>query len=156
VACRAVAKRLSIGFERRRARPGWSYYLSNKKLLAARTIGFFTERHNNPDMGIARLSHCRFSRWRSALLSASALLVAASALADTPGSLRGGIHASACACKCNEGRTRAGCSKLCDSARRTARWGANSCAKPRFRKPADSHGAGPRLPHPPRAERASL
>jgi len=45
---------------------------------------------------------------------------------------------------------------MCDSPKRASRWATNNCAKPRFKKPADSNGAGPRLPHPPRAERASL
>lgn len=107
-------------------------------------------------MDFARWSYRGFVFRRCALLTATALLVAAAAFSDTPASLRGGVHPAACACKCNEGRTHAGCSKLCDSARRAARWSAASCAKPRFRKPVDSKGAGPRLPHPPRAERASL
>src|SRR5215471_40611 len=93
---------------------------------------------------------------RYVLALSSALLFTMNVVADTPGSLRGGVHATACACKCNEGRTRAGCSKVCDAHRRLLRWNANTCAKPRIKTPADSKGAGPRLPHPPRAERASL
>jgi len=106
-------------------------------------------------MSIARSSHCGPS-WRHLVAISSALLLAVAALADTAGSLRGGVHAAACACNCNEGRTHAGCSKVCDSARGATRWAAATCAKPRVRKPADNNGAGPRLPHPPRAERASL
>ncbi|HSC46076.1 MAG TPA: hypothetical protein VLC94_09605, partial [Candidatus Acidoferrum sp.] len=68
----------------------------------------------------------------------------------------GTTNPSACSCKCMQGQTHAGCSRICDTQRRASRWGANSCAKPRLRKPVDNHGAGPRLPHPPRAERASL
>jgi len=101
-------------------------------------------------MSIARSSH-QFSLCRYVVAITSALLFATIAIADTPGSLRGGVRAAACACKCNEGRTHAGCSKMCDSPRRTTRWGATTCAKPRLRKPGDNNGAGPRLPHPPRA-----
>ena len=155
-------------------RPGWSwpksergtspllaslaarfYYLSNKKFLAGRTIGFSCDRYKNPGMSIHRSSHCGISLRRYAGAISYLLLFAAISSADTPGSLRGGVHAAACACNCNEGRTHVGCSKVCDSARRAARWGATTCAKPRLRKPADNNGAGPRLPHPPRAERAS-
>jgi len=107
-------------------------------------------------MGIARSALRGFSLRGCVLAITAILLSAAPAAADTPGSLRGGARPPACACKCNEGRTHAGCSKMCDSSRRANHWGATSCAKPRFRKPADNNGAGPRLPHPPRAERASL
>jgi len=107
-------------------------------------------------MGIAR-STLRWFSLRGWVLAITAILLSATpAAADTPGSLRGGARLSACACKCNEGRTHAGCSKMCDPSRRANRWGATTCAKPRLRKPVDNNGAGPRLPHPPRAERASL
>jgi len=135
---------------------GEFHYLSNKKYLAGCTIGFFPEPLKNPCMGIARSSRRGFSFLRNIIATTAALLFAATAFADTPGSLRGGAYATACACQCNEGSTHAGCSKVCDSPRRATRWGATTCAKPRLRKPVDNNGAGPRLPHPPRAERASL
>ena len=93
---------------------------------------------------------------RHALALCATLSLALILCADTPGNLSSPAHPSACSCKCMQGQTHAGCSRICDTQRRASRWGANSCAKPRLRKPVDNHGAGPRLPHPPRAERASL
>ena len=93
---------------------------------------------------------------RSAVWLGMVSAMAMSLAADTPGNLRSNVAPAACACKCNQKQTRAGCSRLCDVSKRTARWSANSCAKPRITKPAETPGAGPRLPHPPRAERASL
>jgi hypothetical protein len=89
------------------------------------------------------------------LLALAAAFSGSAAQADTPGNLQRSAAATSCYCKCDQGRTHAGCSRICDSSRRALRWGSQTCAKPRLRKPADSPGAGPRLPHPPRAERAS-
>lgn len=45
---------------------------------------------------------------------------------------------------------------MCDLPKYLSRWWATSCAKPRMKAPADNHGAGPRYPHPDRAEHAQL
>lgn len=94
-------------------------------------------------------------------LATQLLLVCLLALAAVPlpadtGGARRPISPAGCPCRCNQGKTHAGCSRMCDAPRRASRWGANSCAKPRIKPPAETPGAGPRLPRPARAERASL
>jgi len=84
-------------------------------------------------------------------------LVLASAVAlraNTPGVTRS-VSAGGCYCDCSHSKTKSGCVKICELPRYASRWWANTCAKPRVSSPADNHGAGPRLPHPDRAERAS-
>ncbi len=76
-------------------------------------------------------------------------------LADTSALLRS-IPASGCYCRCAESRLRGGCVKMCDSKRNASRWRATKCAKPHMQTPADNSNAGPRFPHPGRAEHAQL
>jgi hypothetical protein len=74
-------------------------------------------------------------------------------LADTPQTLRR-VPSGGCYCHCVESRARTGCLKMCDLPKYASRWWATSCTKPRLLAPSDKHGAGPRLPHPDRAEHA--
>jgi len=96
---------------------------------------------------------------RRALLWITFLLAAvlASTLilrADTPGTLRS-VPAGGCYCNCSHSKAKLGCAKMCELPRYASRWWATSCAKPRVSSPQDNRGAGPRLPHPDHAERAS-
>ena len=82
------------------------------------------------------------------------LIGATTLLADTPGALRH-VTPAGCYCRCTQSHARAGCAKMCETPKRAARWGANSCAKPRIKLPKENPGAGPRFPRSDRAERAS-
>jgi len=86
---------------------------------------------------------------------AAALIVASAIIlrADTPGAIRS-VPAGACYCTCSHSKTKSGCVKMCEMPRYASRWWATTCAKPRATSPPDNRGAGPRLPHPDRAERA--
>ncbi len=75
--------------------------------------------------------------------------------ADMPPPVQG-FAVSRCYCRCAEGRARIGCVKMCEIKKYASRWWATKCSRPRTKRPSDSHDAGPRLPHPGRAERASL
>ena len=86
----------------------------------------------------------------TALLLASTLILRA----DTPGATRS-VAAGGCYCKCAQSKTKLGCTKMCEIPKYASRWWATTCAKPRVSTPAETHDAGPRLPHPDRAERAS-
>lgn len=85
-----------------------------------------------------------------ALLLGSALALRA----NTPGSTRS-VNAGGCYCHCAQSKTKLGCVKMCELPRYASRWWATTCAKPRVSSPAENPGAGPRLPHPDHAERAS-
>jgi hypothetical protein len=76
-------------------------------------------------------------------------------LADTPALLRS-LPAAECYCHCAESHLRGGCVKICDSKRYVPRWRATKCAKPHLQRPAANSNAGPRFPHPGRAEHAQL
>jgi len=76
-------------------------------------------------------------------------------LANTPALLRT-VPAGGCYCHCAEAHLRGGCVKMCDSKRSASRWRAIKCAKPHMQTPADNSNAGPRFPHPGRAEHARL
>jgi hypothetical protein len=76
-------------------------------------------------------------------------------LADTPTLLRS-IPAGGCYCHCAESHLRGGCVKMCDSKRYVSRWRATKCAKPHMQTPTHNSHAGPRFPHPDRAEHAHL
>lgn len=91
------------------------------------------------------------------LLSAGMALLACSVtlLADTPALLRR-VPSGGCYCHCAESRAKGGCVKMCDSKRYLSRWWAKSCVKPHMHTPADNSNAGPRFPHPGRAEHAKL
>ena len=101
-------------------------------------------RHNRRSLALA----CIFS-------GVSFLAGSLTLLADTPQQLRS-IPAGGCYCHCAQSRTRADCVMMCDLPKYLSRWWATSCAKPRMKAPADNHGAGPRYPHPDRAEHAKL
>jgi len=45
---------------------------------------------------------------------------------------------------------------MCESKRNASRWWAISCVKPHMRRPASDSNAGPRFPHPDRAEHVKL
>jgi hypothetical protein len=76
-------------------------------------------------------------------------------LANTPALLRSNT-ATGCYCHCAESKARGGCVKMCDSKRYASRWWAKTCAKPHMHSPAHDSHAGPRFPHPGRAEHARL
>lgn len=76
-------------------------------------------------------------------------------LADTPALLRS-VPEGGCYCHCAESHLRGGCVKMCDSKRYVSRWRATKCAKPHMQTPTHNSHAGPRFPHPDRAEHAQL
>ena len=106
----------------------------------------------------ATTSHRRLSRafaigatsLLACFLSGSVLLL----LADTPSVLRS-VSVGGCYCKCSEAGAHPGCVKICDRPKYVARQKLVKCAKPRLHLPAENRDAGPRFPHPGRAERAS-
>lgn len=75
-------------------------------------------------------------------------------LADTPAVLRA-VAVGGCYCKCSEAGAHPACVKICDHPKYLGRQKVVKCAKPRLRLPAENRDAGPRFPHPGRAERAS-
>jgi len=83
------------------------------------------------------------------LLACSSLL-----LADTP-SLLQTVPSGGCYCHCSESHLRGGCAKICDVKRYTY-WWTRTCAKPHMQTPEHNSDAGPRFPHPGRAEHAKL
>jgi len=93
--------------------------------------------------------------WRTCLFGAAFLACSLTLLADTPALLRK-VPAGGCFCRCEESHRRGGCVKLCDSKRFASRWWAIKCAKPHMHTPANNSNAGPRFPHPGRAEHAQL
>lgn len=76
-------------------------------------------------------------------------------LADTAALLRT-TRTSGCFCHCAESKARGGCVKMCDSKRYVSRWWARTCAKPHMHSPVHDSHAGPRFPHPGRAEHVQL
>jgi hypothetical protein len=76
-------------------------------------------------------------------------------LADTSALLRT-VPVSRCYCHCSESHSRGGCVRMCESKRNASRWWAISCVKPHMRRPASDSNAGPRFPHPDRAEHVKL
>ena len=95
----------------------------------------------------------RIALWLALELVFAAALLGFTAWADTSAQVHR-IPTCGCLCGCGMSKTAAGCSKMCDSPKyATHRW-AVTCRKPRASSPAQSD-AGPRLPHPPRAERAA-
>ena len=76
-------------------------------------------------------------------------------LADTPSLLRA-VPTGGCYCHCAESKVRGGCVKMCGSKKYASRWWATSCAKPHMSTPRRDSHAGPRYPHPGRAEHAEL
>jgi hypothetical protein len=97
-------------------------------------------------------------RMSSVRLLASAVCLLAGTLpllADTPSLLRH-VPAGGCYCRCAESKVRGGCVKMCESKKYAYRWWATSCAKPHMSTPRRDSHAGPRFPHPGRAEHARL
>jgi hypothetical protein len=76
-------------------------------------------------------------------------------LADTPSLLRR-VPAGGCYCHCAESKLRGGCMKMCGAKSYAYRWKVVSCAKPHMNTPLRDSHAGPRFPHPGRAEHAHL
>jgi hypothetical protein len=76
-------------------------------------------------------------------------------LADTSALLRT-VPVSRCYCHCSEAHSRGGCVRMCESKRNASRWWAISCVKPHMKPPAPNSNAGPRFPHPGRAEHVKL
>jgi hypothetical protein len=92
---------------------------------------------------------------RGAVVALAFLVTSFSLLADTRYSLRTN-STGACYCHCPVAKAHSGCAKMCETPKFASRWWATSCARPRRKAPANNPGAGPRLPHPDRAERAQL
>ena len=88
-------------------------------------------------------------------LGVTLLVCSVALLADTPAMLRK-VPAGGCYCRCAESHLRSGCVKMCESKRRAARWWSTTCAKPHMQTPTRNSNAGPRFPHPGRAEHAEL
>jgi hypothetical protein len=97
-----------------------------------------------------RLPSCKFVCSGIVLLACSIPL-----FADTSALLRR-VTAGGCYCHCAEAHLKAGCVKLCDSKKYAQRAWATKCAKPHMQTPDKDSNAGPRFPHPGRAERAEL
>jgi len=97
----------------------------------------------------------RFALWISFDLFLVGALLVFTAWADTSSSLRH-PQAAGCYCSCAQSKTSAGCAKMCELPKYASRWWAVTCHKPRSNSTVDNPGAGPRVPHPPRAERAAL
>lgn len=100
----------------------------------------------------------RLCRTFSARVLASTICLLAAALpllADTPSLLRS-VPTGGCYCHCAESKVRGGCVKMCESKKYAYRWWATSCAKPHMSTPRRDSHAGPRFPHPGRAEHARL
>ena len=103
------------------------------------------------------ISIVRFPRgllFGSLLALLLSLSLAAALFADTPGLIRK-TQAGGCYCGCSKNEAMSACIKICDLPRYASRWWATTCAKPRARAPLPPPGAGPRFPHPGRAERAA-
>ncbi|HEY6946822.1 MAG TPA: hypothetical protein VI431_16915 [Candidatus Acidoferrum sp.] len=99
-----------------------------------------------------------FTRRSSVRLLGLAILLLACSLplvADTPSLVRQ-VTAGGCYCHCAESKLHGGCVKMCETRKYAHRWWATSCAKPHMHTPSHDSHAGPRFPHPGRAEHARL
>ena len=96
----------------------------------------------------------RVAIWLLLDLLMAAGLLGFSAWADTSSSLRR-VPTGSCYCGCSQSKTSVGCAKMCELPKYASRWWAVTCKKPRSNAPAEAPGAGPRVPHPARSERAS-
>ena len=122
-----------------------------------RAIGFSLQadtRWDMPGFRIGTFHDQRFPRW---VLGLGICLLACKLplLADTPSLLRRAPVGS-CYCHCAESKASRGCVKMCESKRYANRWWATNCAKPHMHTPLHDSHAGPRFPHPGRAEHAEL
>jgi hypothetical protein len=96
----------------------------------------------------------RIAFWVALELLFAAALLGFTAWADTSAQLHR-IPPCGCLCGCAMSKTAAGCSKMCDSPKYSTRRWAVTCRKQRVTAPVETPDADPRLPHPPRAERAA-
>jgi len=127
------------------------------RLPDSRTIGFSRLFPQNVLMRrfINKTISCRRPLRRLYLQGIILLACSLTLLADTPTLLRS-VPAAGCYCHCAESHLRGGCVKMCDTKRYVSRWRATKCAKPHMRTPTHNSHAGPRFPHPDRAEHAQL
>jgi len=93
--------------------------------------------------------------WRLFLAGAALLAMTWGLFADTPGRLHA-TQSAGCYCHCAPSHGLGNCVKMCELPKYASRWWAVSCKKPHGRSSGDNPGAGPRLHHPGRSERASL
>jgi len=126
-------------------------------LQAAGAIGFSRESLQNA--GMRRTPGYPTSKkllWRLLLAAGSILAISWSLLADAPA---GGFKAQAvdaCYCHCAKTKGMRSCVRMCELPKYATRWWAVSCTKQRGHAMHDNPGAGPRLKHRDRAERAQL
>jgi hypothetical protein len=157
-----VMKRLVLCPAQPPARRMLATFLPGSRTLVTKfsnflAIGFFPSYSQNDRM--CRLLSKAFS-WRSFMcgsyvLGISFLACSTTLFADTPALLRT-VPAGGCYCHCAESRGRGGCVKMCDSKHHASRWRGTECAKPHMQSPTHNSHAGPRFPHPGRAEHAKL
>ena len=124
---------------------------------SAGAIGFFSHLPENSLMlpFLKAILPSQPSLLRAVGIGMTILACSFSVLADTPALLRH-VPAAGCYCHCAESNLRAGCVKMCDSKKHAPRPWSRSCAKPHLHTPARNSNAGPRFPHPGRAEHARL
>jgi hypothetical protein len=96
----------------------------------------------------------RLAAWLIVELIVLLAVATFSVWADTSGRVRQ-VNPGGCYCGCAQSKTSAGCGKLCELPKYATRWWAVTCAKPRINSPKENPGAGPRMPHPAKAERAA-
>jgi hypothetical protein len=96
----------------------------------------------------------RIVLWLGLDLTLAAALLALTAMADSSSKVRQ-AELQGCYCDCAASKASAGCGKMCEIPKYALRRWAVTCAKPRVTTPAGNSDAGPRLPRPGRAERAS-
>jgi hypothetical protein len=104
---------------------------------------------------ISTTSSPRYTFWKLLCVGFALLACSVTLLADTPALVRT-VRSGGCYCHCAESRAKGGCVKMCDLKRYASRWWAKSCVKPHMQTPANNSNAGPRFPHPGRAEHAKL
>ena len=96
----------------------------------------------------------RIAIWLGLDLLLATALLAFTVWADSSAKVRQ-TEVQHCYCGCSASKTSAGCSKMCELPKYASRRWAVTCTKPRVAAPAENRDAGPRMPHPDRAERAS-
>jgi hypothetical protein len=104
-----------------------------------------------------RISLARLQRiliWVGLDLLLATAILGLSVWADSSAKLRE-VPAQRCYCGCAASKTSAGCAKMCELPKYASRRWAITCTKPRVRTPTENRDAGPRIPRPSKAERAS-
>jgi hypothetical protein len=96
----------------------------------------------------------RIAIWVSLDLLLATALLGLTVWADSPSKVRDAT-VPICYCGCAASKVSAGCGKMCELSKYASRRWAVTCSKPRATTPTENPGAGPRLPRPGRAERAS-